>query len=163
MRVELNELREELDQCIDTPDVSLIQLPLNLLDHRWDPMEDRIRAARERGVLIHVRSIFLQGLLLTNDPVKWSRAGADAREMLGWLQDVQVEAGADSIAELCVRYVCGMDWVDGVVVGLETMAQLKTNIRLFSLNGLESDVLERVARTRPLLIDRTLNPVNWLD
>lgn len=154
---------EELDKCIDLPEVSLVQLPLNLLDHRWDPMIPRLRAGRERGLIVHVRSVFLQGLLLTDDPEKWSRAYVEPQAVLNWLQTIMLDTATDSVAELCVRYACGLDWVDGVVLGVETLPQLKTNLRSFSRGGLDVHLLRRIADTRPVLSEETLNPVKWLD
>ena len=154
---------EELNQCIDLPEVSLVQMPLNLLDHRWGGMIPRIRAARERGVVIHVRSVFLQGLLLTDDPEKWSRAAVESHSVRSWLHSVVLDTGIDSVAELCVRYACGLEWVDGVVVGVETLPQLHANLRSVSHGGLDEDSRRRIENSRPLLSDMTLNPANWLD
>jgi spore coat polysaccharide biosynthesis protein SpsF len=154
---------EELDKCLEVPEVSLIQLPMNLLDHRWEQMIPRLRAGRERGLIVHVRSVFLQGLLLTEDPENWYRAGVEPEAVLDWLRSTLLDTGMDSVAELCVRYACGLDWVDGVVIGVETLPQLQANLRYVSRGGLDVESLSRISGTRPRLPDTALNPSNWLD
>ena len=107
--------------------------------------------------------MFLQGLLLTDDPEKWSQAGVESQSVLSWLRSILHETGIGSVAELCVRYACGLEWVDGVVLGVETLPQLHANLRSISRGGLDAESFRRIDDTRPLLSDMTLNPANWLD
>jgi len=54
---------DEIRQILARHAIELVQLPLNALDQR--PLQSgAIEALRERGVEVHIRSAFLQGLLL---------------------------------------------------------------------------------------------------
>jgi aryl-alcohol dehydrogenase-like predicted oxidoreductase len=54
---------EEAERCFAEHDWNLVQLPLNIFDQRF-PRSGLIQRLRERGVEVHARSLFLQGLLL---------------------------------------------------------------------------------------------------
>ena len=49
------------------------------------------------------------------------------------------QLGRESAADLCLAYARGQDWIDGVVVGLETEDQLEDNLRLFVKRPLNAD------------------------
>ena len=53
----------ELTEIIDMIDVDIIQIPLNLLDQRFIGLLPELK---QKGIEIHTRSTFLQGLLLMN-------------------------------------------------------------------------------------------------
>src|SRR5262249_22179286 len=120
---------EALEALADR-DVAHLQLPFNLLDHRWDGL---IAVARKRpDVAIHVRSVFLQGLL-ANPVTSWPNIdGAVARDVQERLTKLVVELGRDDLADLCVAFVRAQDWIDGVVIGMETNAQLAGNLTAFN-------------------------------
>ena len=52
---------DRLQYIIDNFNIDIVQLPLNLLDQRFIPMLVKMK---DKGIEVHVRSIFLQGLLL---------------------------------------------------------------------------------------------------
>ena len=54
---------DELDRLFSQYDFDLVQLPLNVLDQRF-VTSGRLSELKAKGVEIHVRSAFLQGLLL---------------------------------------------------------------------------------------------------
>ena len=56
-------MRQSLESILDLYDIDLVQLPLNILDRRLID-SDILARLKNRGVEIHVRSVFLQGLLL---------------------------------------------------------------------------------------------------
>ena len=61
----------EVAEALTHPEVEHIQLPFNLLDWRW--REAGIIAALEArpDVVVHARSVFLQGLLASGDASVW--------------------------------------------------------------------------------------------
>ena len=109
-----------------------MQLPFNLLDHRWPPTTVTGRASRRgRTSSSPCRSAYLQGLLVsargrvaaaTRDSSRptWPRASA------GW----SASWGATSAADLCLAWVLGHPWVTSVVVGAETADQVRDSARL---------------------------------
>jgi aryl-alcohol dehydrogenase-like predicted oxidoreductase len=150
----------ELEEALARPEVQHVQMPFNMLDWRWDGLIDRLTARTD--VVVHVRSVFLQGLLACGDPALWPAVdGVDAAAVLrtiGWLvKDLDREDAAD----LCLAYVRGLDFIDGVVVGLETEAQLDRNLRLWLKPPLTIGERERVDTWLPRVPEQLLNPALW--
>jgi aryl-alcohol dehydrogenase-like predicted oxidoreductase len=153
---------EEALMALDCADVRHLQLPFNLLDWRWAEagIVDRLRSRSQ--VTIHARSVFLQGLLAAGDPSVWPQiAGVDAASLLTTIVRIAQEFGRESAADLCVAYARGQDWIDGVVVGMETEDQLDDNLRLFLRPPLSPQDCADVARRLPPVPAQLLNPAQW--
>lgn len=153
----------ELMMALENEDVSYIQLPLNILDWRWrDSVSQILKVKESRSLNIHVRSAYLQGVLLSQDPDIWRIANVESFSVFtGWLVDAMEEFGRCSIQDLCIGYLVSLDWVDGIVVGVESTEQLKSNIELFSFEGLAVEQLRMIDEARPLLSEQSLNPALW--
>ena len=137
-------------------------MPFNLLDWRW--REAGVIAAIEgRGnVTVHARSIFLQGLLAANDPAIWPHIdGVDPVAILDLIAGLVEEYGRESIADLCMAYARGQQFIDGVVIGLETEPQLDMNLRLSIKPPLTQAQCGEVEAWIPRLPSRLLNPAQW--
>lgn len=153
----------ELMQTLAVADVSHIQLPFNILDWRWDSILSELREARrQRKLVVHVRSLLLQGLLTTDRADAWARAGVDdAGPVRLWLNDQIERLGLESVAHLCMAYAHAQDWIDGLVVGMDNIEQLRNNLQLLARPGLDPAELFELAKTRPFLSASSLNPATW--
>ena len=148
--------------ALDNPDVQHLQLPFNLLDWRWrqSAVIDRIRARPH--LTIYARSVFLQGVLASCDPGIWPEIdGVDPADTIALIAAQVREFGRESAADLCLAFVRGQDWIDGVVVGMETEDQLETNLQLFVRPPLTALECEEVERRMPKLPEQLLNPGLW--
>ena len=154
---------EELKLALKYEEVTFIQMPYNILDHRWEKMIEKIQAVKkERNLTIHVRSSLLQGLLLTDDYSLWEKANvSNPNVVTQYLNNMIKETKCDSILELCLTYVRSLNWIDGVVVGMETVSQLKDNLNLFSREVFPFDTLKLIDKHKPILLETTLNPSHW--
>lgn len=154
---------DELTIALENKEVAHIQLPLNLLDWRWDQISQKILQTKgSRRLMVHVRSVLLQGLLISNDPTHWLTAHVDKWEpIVGWLNDMCVEFGRTSIADLCIGFAMGIPWVDGVVVGVENLEQLSKNLTLACNAPLSAEQIEVITKIRPRLEVHSLNPALW--
>lgn len=153
---------DELKVALAEPLVSFIQLPFNILDWRWDSMLKEIETAKSKSVNFHVRSTLLQGLLVTCDPVKWAYAHVDnPQPILDWLANSVEKCGREDIVDLCIAFVRGNSWVDGVCIGMENSEQLATNATLFQRPALTRDQISNLRQSRPGLSASTLNPGEW--
>ncbi len=153
---------EEALTALSCADVRHLQLPFNLLDWRWAEtgIVDRIRARAQ--VTIHARSVFLQGLLAADDASVWPAIeGADAISLVAAIAEIARDFGRQSAADLCVAYARGQDWIDGVVVGMETEDQLDDNLRLFLCPPLSPEDCAEVERRLPRVPAQLLNPAQW--
>jgi spore coat polysaccharide biosynthesis protein SpsF (cytidylyltransferase family)/aryl-alcohol dehydrogenase-like predicted oxidoreductase len=154
---------DELVTALEEAEIEFIQMPFNVLDWRWDKLIEKIRTVKARRTLkIHVRSGLLQGLLVSAEPDHWRRANVDSPELIqNWLKQMTADTDSQSVAAFCLNYAKSLDWVDGVVVGMETKAQLLENIHIFTNDDFTQEQLERVNELRPKVASPTLNPSQW--
>ena len=155
---------EELAAILSNPEIQYIQLPFNLLDWRWDIIIPKILSIKaKRQLTIHVRSAFLQGLLLSSDDRHWSRANVDQPAPIkDWLFNQASICQRASIADLCLSYVNALKWVDGIAIGMESMTQLIENTNYFNCQPLNESQVSKIQSSRPKLREATLNPALWL-
>jgi hypothetical protein len=101
------------------PDI--VQVPFSVMDRRL-ASSGWLGRLREASVEVHVRSIFLQGLLLMGDrrPARFDGWGELWRRWSLWL-------GARRLTpvEACVRFALSFPAIDRVVVGVDSAAQLE--------------------------------------
>ena len=153
---------EEALAALGCADVSHLQLPFNLLDWRWTDagVVERIHARPQ--VTIHARSVFLQGLLAADDPSIWPHIeGVGAASLIAAIAEIVRDFGRQNAADLCLAYARGQDWIDGVVVGMETEDQLDDNLRLFVRPPLSPEDCAEIAGRLPRVPAQLLNPAQW--
>lgn len=148
---------EEIERVIKDPHINLIQLPFNLLDN-WSIRGELIEKAVDAGKIVHVRSVYLQGLFL-KDLLTLPHFLEDLRPSLQRIRSIAMEAKM-SISELCIGYVLNKSLIKGLVVGLESVEQLKNNVKIFQSAGLDNNVEQEIERIIVPEIS-LLNPGNW--
>ena len=149
--------REEFNRAAADPDVELIQMPFNLLDRRWEGL-----APVRDNLTIHARSVFLQGLLTGVPAARWPAvAGFDAGGLVEKLRQLALQLGRENVADLAVAFVRAQPWVDSLVIGVETEAQLLENLERFAASPLSLAEVETVKQHLPRLSDQLLDPAQW--
>lgn len=132
----------------------ILQFPYNIFDRQFEPF---MQMLADRGVEIHTRSAFLQGLFFkdTNTlPLKLQplKPYLDSLHQYCLNNNVTVE-------ELALGYVLSNENVKGALIGVDNHFQLEANLhvaekclRKEDLNYIKSiDIIEK----------ELLNPVNW--
>jgi spore coat polysaccharide biosynthesis protein SpsF len=138
-----------------------LQLPYNLLDWRWNSEEFLEARTRRPDVSVHIRSVFLQGLLVSDAPT-WPSAFVNADEWIGRLDQAAAELRRDSRADLCMAYATGAEWVTTVLIGIETERQLHDNLSLALRPPLEADERVYLQGLFGKVPERLLNPAMWV-
>ena len=124
----------------------LVQVPYNYFDTRFKKV---LLELKDKGCEIHTRSTFLQGLFFT-DITKLSSFFDDLKPSLKYLQ----ETYKDKLQSTLLNYVLQQDFIDVVIMGIETAAQLELN-----LNSIESAAdLDSLEKSYP---EELLMPMNW--
>lgn len=109
-----------------TPD--LVQLPLNILDQRL-LASGHLELLKERGAEVHVRSVFLQGLLLM--PLSEVPGYFEpVRPLLASLHHAARAQGL-TVNQAALAFVRDLPHVDTVLVGLDNLAQFRSCIEDF--------------------------------
>jgi len=153
----------ELRSALRVPAISHIQMPINILDDRWGSILPELLEARtRREMVVHVRSVLLQGLLLSKETAKWLRAHVKQPERyLIWLADAAQKHAGGEITQLCVNWARSLDWVDGIVVGVDDVSQLRSNVNIFTRPPFAGRAYRELLASRPVLPESALNPANW--
>lgn len=138
--------------------ISALQLPGNLLDRRHQ-MADVFRQAASAGVTTFLRSVYLQGLLRMPE----SEVPANLREVLPVRERLDAVAGRYglTLGELAVRYVLSQPGIGPLVIGVETVGQLRDNLDVFGRGPLAAEILAEVDAIEIDLPDRVLTPSRW--
>jgi spore coat polysaccharide biosynthesis protein SpsF len=153
---------EETLSALDCSDVGHIQLPFNLLDWRWRESGVIERIGRRAHLTVHARSIFLQGLLAADDASVWPRIeGVNAPGLVDFLSELASQFDRLNAADLCLAYARGQNWIDGIVVGMETESQLDMNLRLSARAPLSAEDCAEIERRVPRVPAQLLNPADW--
>lgn len=103
-------------------DIDIIQLPYNLLD-RYFEKSGLLDSFKDRGIEVHARSAFLQGLLLMNDTQipdyfnPWRAIFAEITALAKTLRTTKLT--------LCLAYLIKQKHIDKCLVGVNNAKELK--------------------------------------
>ncbi len=131
----------------------LMQVPFSILDQRLRKNGELARL-NQLGIEVHVRSVFLQGLLFM-DPMRVPARLAHARPSLAAAQDHIRQAGLRPI-EAAIGFVLDQDAIDIAVVGVTSRDEL-AQIVAASKKPLPDFDWEACAMDNPI----TLTPSLW--
>jgi aryl-alcohol dehydrogenase-like predicted oxidoreductase len=153
---------DELGAALRDPDVGHVQLPFNLLDHRWGEAGADASLAVRPDVVVHVRSALLQGLLTGAPASIWPAIpGVDAADLRTRLLQAVARFDRLNMIDLCLAHVRSMSWVDGIVVGAETIAQLEELAACFARPPLTAAENATLREILPRVPEALLNPALW--
>lgn len=140
--------------AIETGMIDLIQIPANQLDFRFEEA-GVYQIAKRYGVEVHVRSIFLQGLLAVDESQRPERFKNHVD--LVRFDDSAKGLGLSPI-ELALDYVSKKASVEQGVIGCTSCAQLEQIITAYrKIEKLSTDSLPLLASGDDIL----LNPSRW--
>ena len=142
----------ELDILWDDFQPDIIQVPFNILDRR---LEDTgwLSKLHTAGVEIHVRSVFLQGLLLMGEatlPKKFQRWSGYWVRWNNWLINEKL-----SPVQAALGFALSKPEIDRVVVGIDSMKQLSEILQV------ANDVVPEVPAEFSCTDENLINPANW--
>ena len=113
----------ELKKAYKIKEVNFIQMPINILDHRWDERE--LIKIKKKGIKIFARSIFLRGFLFFKENQKWSIPNKEKMEIEKNLKYVIKRFSMKNIIEITFAFLNSMKFLSGIVCGFNSITQLK--------------------------------------
>tara|TARA_Y100001001_G_scaffold4669_1_gene4871 strand:+ start:8862 stop:9722 length:861 start_codon:yes stop_codon:yes gene_type:complete len=142
---------DDLDRLKDF-DFDMVQAPMNIIDRRIES-SGWLERLNRKGVEVHVRSAFLQGLLL----MPKNRRPEYFKSWSGLLSeyDAWIRGEGLSPLEACLGFLNGISGVDNVVVGVDSPGQLEEIVS--ASTGVEISVPASIQSNDPELI----NPSLW--
>jgi len=140
---------EQVDFLLENFDFDLIQLPVNIFDVRLIE-GGQLHALKNKGVEVHARSVFLQGVLLDFDHL--------SSHFITWQDQFEkyqigVKDCGMSLLEYALNFVLNIQEIDKVVVGVNSETQLAEIIQ--SIN--KSSIIDPY----PINDINLLNPSLW--
>ncbi len=146
----------ELDYLLNNKiDFDIVQIPYNIFDQRFEKYFAELKAL---GKEVHVRSVFLQGLVFKN-PNKLESKFASIKDKLVELNRISDESGI-KVSGLCLNFAVLNKNIDKVVIGVDSLKNLEENIS----DLLQSDrVLKYYQELKTLREDdeQIILPTNW--
>lgn len=112
---------DQIDRILDRFEIDLVQLPINVLDQRL-LSGGHLALLKSRGVEIHARSAFLQGLLLMDPetlPFYFDRAKKLLKDYHKFLQSNGITP-----VQAALGFLAGRNEIDVVICGVNNHRQL---------------------------------------
>jgi aryl-alcohol dehydrogenase-like predicted oxidoreductase len=146
---------EILDIIKNYKEFKIIQTPFNLLDNE-SKRKSILLEAKSKGIEVHTRSAFLQGLFFMPQsklPIKLKELKKDLNTLELLKKDYNI-----STEELALKYVLEKDYIDNVLIGVENVPQLITNINICKSNQvIPHSIIDNI----DIKDNNLINPSKW--
>ncbi len=145
----------QLDKIIDL-EFDLVQVPFNVFDQRFT---EAFELLKSKGVEIHIRSAFLQGLFFLDSDRIISKFGLEVQQQVGRLNELANELEI-SLSSLLLNFPLSIEAINKVVIGVDGLESLTQNIE--GLNAFEkvkavaTGLMEYSSKDENLIL-----PFNW--
>lgn len=145
---------DELDLIVNKYEIDIVQAPFNVLDQRL-VVQGWLDRLSQNKIEIHVRSVFMQGLLLMNQqsrPDKFKKWSNEWDLWNNWLNRENLTA-----LQGCLAYIKQFNQIDQIIVGVDNLNQLKAINEAFvkSYDHINFNGLPNVKD------EELLNPSKW--
>lgn len=147
---------EQMNEVIDDINIDIIQLPFNLFDN-LNLRGKLLTKAKSKNKIIHTRSSFLQGLFFmkkeNKNPIRYK-----LEKELDLITKISLKSSM-SIGSIAINYCLKQPYIDGVLIGVDSLQQLKENIS-FSKHKIPDQYIDQINSIR---VDNVefLNPSTW--
>jgi len=144
--------QDQIDRVLEIFEPDIIQLPVNVFDQRLVD-SGAINHLHKQGIEVHVRSIFLQGLLLFDEKNIPSKFQAIAPSIKRWNRAAK-DQGL-TLVEACLLHARQITGVHSIILGVDSIEHFNECVNIYKSNlSFDSSGLN--------LSDETfLNPSLW--
>lgn len=140
--------------------VDFVQLPFSVFDQRG-ATTGFMKRAKQAGITIFVRSVFLQGLFFMDEnrlPEKVSQA----EDILGKWNRYMEDSSATKV-EALIGFAKQQKYVDYIVFGVDNVSQLREDIEVFNHYELEGEEKVRFENEFAIETKSIIIPSLWSD
>ena len=139
------------------PSISVIQIPLNIFN-QINLEEDLVKNFIRKGGQIHIRSVFVQGLILMN-PSKLPKYFESCKEPIKKFQSLAKEAGVlpESLAIASVKYLLPQC---KIIMGVHSHQQLAANAKLLG-DKIDRSIITSAIKLGNLFSGNMCDPRLW--
>ena len=147
---------DEIEDLLNFKNINLIQLPFNLFDNEYQRKEI-LEKAKKRNIEIHTRSVFLQGLFFKNINTLNTILLPFKNDLIKLgliLKNYNIDMNS-----LALNYAINKPYIDKVLIGVDSLEQLKYNIKATE-NDFDKSIYEKIDCIQ-IKNTKLLNPSNW--
>ncbi len=133
----------------------IIQIPYNILDQRFEVYFEELH---NKGIEIHTRSVFLQGLFFMN----LDRIPNNLHKLMPSIQKIHLLANCNNITveKLALNFAIRNKYINRVVIGVTSLFELELNIKSLdefeNAENIYNHLLELKVDDENLVL-----PMNW--
>jgi len=147
---------EELEKVLEYTQIDVVQISFNLFDNH-NKKGKILQSLASAGKEIHARSCFLQGLFFMDyNKLKYplNKLASNLKNINNYCNEYKI-----NIAQLCISYVINKKYIDKLIIGVDSIDQLRKNIS-WSIDEIDDDLENFIDRIN---IDENylLNPSTW--
>jgi aryl-alcohol dehydrogenase-like predicted oxidoreductase len=147
---------DDLSDLLDSKvDFDVVQVQYSVFDQRFASL---FPILKERGIEIHTRSVFLQGLYFAN-PDSLGAHFDTVKGRISELQSVSQAAGVP-LGATCLNFALGNSYIDKVIIGVDNLHNLQDNINYLEFGNRVQVLLDNLKTLRVENID-ILFPHFW--
>ena len=147
---------EEVEEVTLNEDIDIIQLPFNLFDN-INLRGAILEKAKSKGKTIHTRSALLQGLFF-KDANDQNKTVQKLKNELLLLSDITKKYNT-TISQLALSYCLQQNTIDNVLIGVDSINQLKDNIQSVNYK-IKPEAINEIDIIKVKNLD-LLNPSLW--
>lgn len=150
----------EAIKCISDDRINHIQIPFNIFDRRWLGNEFQCLIKSRPNISVYARSLFLQGLLVS-DSARWPSWVLEREDYVKKILDLCSRLHRNNPLELCIAYANAFPWISKLVVGVDSIGQLDEVLASFDRPPLSNLEIDEVHKELSDIPDRLLDPRLW--
>jgi len=148
--------RKEVEEVLLDSEIDVIQAPFNLIDNE-SIRGELYKKIKKSGKELHTRSVFLQGIFFK----PFDKIPSKLKPLIKPLTRINDLCYRHKISknDLSIRYCVDKDYIDKVLIGIDSLSHLKENYnsQFKSLNKLVYKKIDSLIFTKTKL----LNPSLW--
>lgn len=126
----------ELKKISKIKEITFIQLPINILDTRWD--YKLLFKLKKNGIKIFARSIFLRGLLFFKKNQKWPLTLKEKNQIQVEIKKIIKKFSKKNIIGITFSYLNSLFFLSGIICGFNSLSQFKQINKLKNINKLNN-------------------------
>jgi len=135
--------------------LDIVQVPFSIFDQRFSKIFPLLK---EKGVEIHVRSIFLQGLVFKNPDGLKGNFGKSKDKLL-FLRSLSKEINIPFPA-IFINFAILNNFIDKVIIGIDSIENLRENIGSLSHQARIKDIYNKLLSLKED-DENIILPINW--
>ena len=149
---------EEAEAALGIQGLRLLQVPINLIDHRFVD-SGLLARCRDAGVIVFARSVFLQGAFFMNR-ANVPNALSSLSETLTAIGNLAKKSGC-GIAALAFAFVRDTPGITSSVMGVYDVQQLRELLACRAASPLSAEIVAAIDALALTVPDAAIDPRNW--